>query len=144
MDYKNWSAFDGCRCDHYLPEMRTLVTPTFNRDLAAYWRTQSTSARVIYETVLEEFYVHHLGALYGISRARLDLSEFDEGGDDLVDRAFGGGYRNLRRYLERAEKNRVNRLSKEHLNLAVLLQHARSIRNCRTLGFCRKQPCKVG
>jgi len=139
MDDMKLDALCVCTCDHFAPELRVLVKPNFNRDLAAYWSKHSTSACRVYEAAVGELYSYHSGTLHGFDRQPLDLWVYDENGDDFVDRAFGIGYRNLRRYLARANEDRLHRLSKAHHNLALLLQHGRSIRNCRTLGLCAQR-----
>ncbi|WP_350335265.1 hypothetical protein [Coralliovum pocilloporae] len=140
-DHLNKSLRDNlCSCDHYAPPLEVLVSTAFNRDLAAYWTIEGTGAPEIYKAVLDELTVYHTGKLYGFDRKRLDLFKWGEGGDDFIDRAFGqDAYRSLRRYLDRVRVNRVNRLSRVHYDLALLLHHGRSIRNCRLIGPCAQR-----
>lgn len=126
-----------CACNHYAPPHGVLIKPETNRDLAKHWTHNSTSARTVYEAILDELYVHHTGYLHGFDREQLDLFAYDCAGDDIVDRAFGkDAYRTLRRYLDHARALRIQRLMKAHHHLALLAFHARAIRKCRTVGLC--------
>jgi len=63
-----------------------------------------------------------------------------DGSDDWLDRAFGkDAWRTLRRYLDFVDTTRVNRLRKEHVDLALVLHHARSIRNCPLIRPCAQR-----
>jgi len=126
-----------CTCNHYMPPFETWLKSDYNRNCAADWSTCEPSVPKIYERVLDELFVFHSGSLHDHRRERIDLRAYNQAGDDYIDQNLGKDpWRALRRYLDRANVNRIHRLYKEHHGLVTLLTHSRAIRNCRTNGLC--------
>lgn len=125
----------GCACNHFSPPKDVLISPTFNHELATYWQSYQMSANSLWDLLLSIWYDHE-GSLFDIKRDPIDLWTPDKNGDDFVDRLAGDPVRSLRRYLEFGQTTRVNRLRKEHHNLAMMLHHARSIQKCAHAGLC--------
>lgn len=124
----------GCTCDHYPPRPETLVSPPFNRELAEFWLSYELSVSALWDLLVSIWFGHD-GIFYNLDRNPIDIWSH-QNGDDFIDRLAGDPVRSLRRYLEFGQTTRVNRLRKEHHDLAMMLHHARSVRQCAHCGLC--------
>lgn len=129
-----------CRCDHPMPNKRTLRSPEFNRVLAAYWQSWDVSVPAVYDQILSQVFDHHEGRLI-VNGEAIDLHKVDGNGNDWIDAAFGGGdvYRTLHRYIERADGGFKNRLQRSLIKPVTLMHFAREIAECASRGKCSCQ-----
>lgn len=135
MAYWKTQASTVCLLKLYTPGRETLVKPNYNRELAANLLSHHLSVNALWDLLLATWFSFE-GVFHDFNREPIDLWSYDENGDDFIDRLAGDPVRSLRRYLEFGQTTRVNRLRKEHHNLAMMLHHARSIQECRHAGLC--------
>ena len=126
-----------CERDFHAPPERILRSPGFCEARARYWLGWQVGIPGILDRLAAELLDHHTGRLFWngqeIDRLAVDIGT----GDDWIDAAFGADpFRDMRNFLERAERGFKNRLCKKLMHRVLLLWFAEQIAECATQGTC--------
>lgn len=132
-----------CTCDHYAPNKWVLTSPEFLAQLAKDLVVPDLPVPQIVYRAINELLNHGDCTLYDLKRQPIDLFGEFEGGEDVIEWAFGSDWgRGMRRLLERTERPFRNQMkaTPKLLMRILLLHYAREIHHCRTCGFCSTSP----
>jgi len=132
-----------CTCDRNAPNKWVLTSPDFLAQLAKDLVVADLPVPQIVYRAINELLNHSESTLYDLKRQPIDLFGEFEGGEDVIEWAFGSDWgRGMRRLLERAERPFRNQMkaTPKLLMRILLLHYAREIHRCRTSGHCSVEP----
>ena len=133
MTKREYANQNICTCDHYSPPLWVLQSPTFNKELACFFKRLGLSGDGIVDLTLDQIYLKHEGELFDHNRIFIDT----EAVDFSAERIFGKApRRSVNRYLERVERNHYYRLQRRMIPMVMMLYFGKEIYLCRTQGRC--------